>query len=110
MKSYNNVTLVGRAAGDVDFKEGKGDIVARASFTVEVDRQKEAKKQVSDFLQIVAYGRLAEICSDYITKGSLILISGRLRSRSYEIDNETRWITEVIAESINVLEYKESNK
>lgn len=110
MKSYNNVTLVGRAVRDVDFKEGQGDIFARASFTVVVDRPKETEKQVSDFLQVVAYGRLAEICSDYITKGSLILISGRLQSRSYEIDNDTRWITEVIAESVNILEYKESNK
>lgn len=109
MKSYNNVTLVGRAVGDIVFKEGKGEIVAEASFVVAVDRPKETEKQDSDFLPVVAYGRLAEICSEYITKGSLILISGRLRSRSYEIDNNTRWITEVIAESMNVLEYN-SNK
>jgi len=104
MKSYNNVTLIGRAVQTPEIKEGKN---ARTQFALAVDRQyKDAEgKRPTDFLQVVAWGKLAEICRDYIQKGNLILVSGRIQSRSYELDKETKWITEVIAESVNVLEY-----
>lgn len=105
MKSYNNITLVGRSVRDCEYK----DMVEtkRAVFTLAVDRPKgEDGKLSTDFISVVAYGKLAEICGDYITKGSLILATGRLQSRSYEVDREIKWITEVIADGINVLEYK----
>ena len=104
MKSYNNVTLIGRAVQTPEIKDtGK----SRTQFALAVDRPyKDTEgKRPTDFLQVVAWGKLAEICQEYIKKGNLILVSGRIQSRSYELDKETKWITEVIAESINVLEY-----
>ena len=111
MKSYNNVTLVGRSVRGVGFKN-IGDDNNRATFVVAVDRPyKDSEgKHPTDFINIVAWGKLAEICSDYISKGSLILVSGRIQSRSYEVDNETKWITEIIAESVNILEYETKEK
>lgn len=106
MKNYNNVTIVGRVVKDTELKEiGKDN--TRAHFTLAVDRpyKDDDGKHPVDFLNIVAWGKLAEICGDYIKKGSLILVSGRIQSRSYEMDKETRWITEIVAESVNVLEY-----
>ena len=106
MKSYNNVTIVGRAVKDTEVKEvGKDN--SRANFTLAVDRPYKDSdgKHPADFLNIVAWGKLAEICGEYIKKGCLILVSGRIQSRSYELDKETKWITEIIAESVNVLEW-----
>ena len=111
MKSYNNVTLVGRTVKDPDFKDG-GNVNARAHFTLAVDRPyKDADgKHPADFLNIVVWGKLAEICRDYIQKGCLVLVSGRVQSRSYATEKETKWITEIIAEGVNILEYRKGAK
>ncbi|MDR1998042.1 MAG: single-stranded DNA-binding protein [Candidatus Margulisbacteria bacterium] len=107
MKSYNNVTLIGRAVKAPDIKE-VGNANSRAQFALAVDRPyKDAEgKRPTDFLYVVAWGKLAEICGEYIQKGCLVLVSGRIQSRSYELDKATKWITEIIAESVNILEYK----
>lgn len=112
MKSYNNVTIVGRAIKNAVCKNlgnelsSSGDL-KRATFTLAVDRpSKDADgNSIIDFLNITAWGKLAEICRDYIKKGFLILVSGRIQTRSYECNNETKWLTEIIADSVNVLEY-----
>ena len=105
MKSYNSVTIIGRSVKDSEIKK-VGDN-SRACFTLAVDRPYKDSdgKHPVDFLNITAWGKLADICADYIKKGSLILVNGRIQSRSYEVDNETRWITEIVADSINILEY-----
>jgi len=110
MKSYNNVTLVGRSVKDAELKE-LGDN-RRSNFTLAVDRPyKDGDgKRPTDFLSVTAWGKLAEICSEYIKKGCLVLVNGRIQSRSYEIENETKWITEIIAESVNILEYKNTKE
>lgn len=110
MKSYNNVTIIGRSVKDVESKD-LGNSKTRSQFTLAVDRPYKDSdgKHPTDFLNIVAWGKLAEICAEYIKKGCLILVSGRIQSRSYELDNETKWITEIVADSINVLEYKNSD-
>lgn len=108
MKSYNNVTLVGKAVRVPDFKKlGDKDDTSRATFTLAVARPHKDKQgdTLTDFLQIVAWGKLSEICADYIKQGAEVLISGRIQSRSYEIENETKWITEIIADSVNILSY-----
>ena len=107
MKSFNSVTLVGRTIKEAEIKEVQNDR-KRSTFTIAVARvyKNSEGKHPADFFNIVAWGKLAEICSDYIKKGCLILINGRIQSRSYEDGNETRWITEIIAESVNILEYK----
>ena len=111
MKSYNNVTLLGRAVRDPDFKDGD-NVNARAQFTLAVNRPyKDAEgKHPADFLNVVVWGKLAEICRDYIQKGCLILVNGRIQARSYELSGETKWITEVIAENVNILEYRKAAK
>ena len=106
MKSYNNVTIVGRSVRDAEVKDlGKDN--TRASFTLAVDRPYKDSdgKHPTDFLSIVAHGKLAEICGDYIKKSCLVLVSGRIQSRSYEVDGDTKWLTEIIADSVSVLEY-----
>ncbi|MDR2431285.1 MAG: single-stranded DNA-binding protein [Candidatus Margulisbacteria bacterium] len=106
MKSYNNVTLIGRAVKTPEVKD-TGSANSRAGFVLAVGRPyKDADgKRPTDFLPVVAWGKLAEICGEYISKGCLMLVSGRIQSRSYALNAETKWITEIIAESVNILEY-----
>lgn len=107
MKSYNNVTLIGRAVKTPELKD-VGHSNSRAGFVLAVSRPyKDSEgKRPTDFLPVVSWGKLAEICSEYIKKGSLVLVSGRIQARSYEIEKETKWITEIVAESVNILEYR----
>jgi len=111
MKSYNTVTIIGRPVKDAEIKT-VGEQNSRAFFTLAVDRPyKDADgKHPADFLNVVAWGKLAEICNDFVKKGSLIMINGRIQSRSYESGKETKWLTEIVAESLNVLEYADKKK
>ena len=107
MKSYNSVTLIGRSIKETTLKEVQND-QKRAQFTLAIDRTyKNAEgKHPADFFNIVAWGKLAEICNDYIKKGCLVLVTGKIQSRSYQDDKDTKWITEIVADAINILEYE----
>ena len=107
MKTYNNVTLVGRSIKDVDFKTVT-NATDRSTFTIAIDRPyKDSEGKIPcDFFCIVAWGKLAEICKEHVKKGCLVLISGRIQMRSYECNDETKWITEIIADAVNTLDYK----
>ncbi|MDR1114175.1 MAG: single-stranded DNA-binding protein [Candidatus Margulisbacteria bacterium] len=97
MKSYNNVTLIGRATGNPDLTGA----IARFELAVDRPRKDAEGKHPTDILQITASGKLAEICHDYIQKGCLVLVSGRIQSRPMEI----------VADSVSILEYcKEKTK
>ncbi len=78
-----------------------------ASFSVDTNRvwvdQNKQKKQAAEFHNIVAWGRLAEIVSQYMTKGRLIMVEGRLQTRSWDgQDGVKRYRTEIIAENIQM--------
>lgn len=97
MKSYNNVTLVGRVIYEpVDVAMGKQPV---ADFCVEVSRPyKDSEgKEVADSFMVKTYGKLAEICKDYCKQGCLVLVNGRLAKEYTTVY--------VVGESINVLEY-----
>lgn len=106
MKSFNNVTIVGRSVRDTEIKDVGESSRAFMTFAVDRPYKDSDGKHPTDFLNVIAWGKLAEICGEYIKKGSLVLVSGRVQSRSYEIDQETKWITEIVADSVNILEYK----
>ena len=108
---YNKVILMGRLAKDVDARQTpSGKTVAR--FTLAVDRRQGKNtqgQQTADFLNIVAWERLADFCSNYLRKGTKILLEGQLQSRSYEAqDGSKRYVTEVVARDIEFAESKGS--
>lgn len=108
---YNKVILMGRLAKDVDVRQTpSGKTVAR--FTLAVDRRQGKNtqgQQTADFLNIVAWERLADFCSNYLRKGTKILLEGQLQSRSYEAqDGSKRYVTEVVARDIEFAESKGS--
>ena len=106
MASMNIVVLVGRVVGPPELRYtpgGKGV----AQFTIAVDRTrggKNGQEKETDFIPIVAWERLAEICNEYLTKGKLVSIQGSLRTRSYETqDGQKRKAFEVVASEMQML-------
>ena len=107
----NNVSLVGRLTKDVELRQ-TGSNTAVATGTLAVNRQfKSANgEKETDFINIVAWRKTAEILSSYASKGSQIGITGRIQTRNYEGNDGKRvYVTEVVAESINLLDSRSSN-
>jgi len=104
--NLNKVILVGRLTQDPQMRSlPSGQNVA--SFGLATDRfftdKTGQKKQQADFHNIVLFGKLAEIASQYSTKGSLVLIEGRLQTRSWkDASGNQRWKTEIIAERLQL--------
>lgn len=108
----NNVSLVGRLTKDVELKY-TGSQTAVAAGTLAVNRQfKSANgEKETDFINIVAWRKTAEILSNYASKGSQIGVTGRIQTRNYEDkDGKRVYVTEVVAESINLLDSRSSNE
>lgn len=108
----NNVSLVGRLTKDVELKY-TGSQTAVATGTLAVNRQfKSANgEKETDFINIVAWRKTAEILSSYASKGSQIGITGRIQTRNYEGNDGKRvYVTEVVAESVALLDSKQNNQ
>lgn len=104
----NRVVLIGRLTKDPELKFTPGSGNAVATFTIAVDRRMPNKDGVreADFIPIVVWGKQAESTANYMSKGKLIGISGRIQTRSYEAkDGGRRYVTEVIADEIQFLEW-----
>jgi len=69
------------------------------------DSQGETK-EATDWFNVEAWGRLAEICQAYLGKGRLVFIEGRLQTDRYESQGETRYFTKVIAQQMQMLDRK----
>jgi single-strand DNA-binding protein len=99
----NLVVLIGNLATDVDLRDVAHD-KKLATFRLAVDRPSEG----ADFVGIATWDRQAEICAEYLRKGSKIAIDGRLRSRSWEdADGRRRSAVEVVANRIQFLDARE---
>ncbi len=99
----NKVILTGRLTKDVDVKYTQnGKCVALFSMAVN-----GFKKEDVYFFNIVAWNKTAELCGNYLTKGSKVLIEGQLTTRSYEDNSGSkRTVTEIIASNVEFLESK----
>ncbi len=105
MSAYNHVTLVGNLVKDPEIKKiGKR---SKTDFTIAVERYKGKDQEAEvDFFNVVSWGKLAEISGDYLKKGKKVLVDGKIQVRSYEVDGQRKWITEIIAESFKFLSVK----
>lgn len=104
----NRIILIGRLTRDPEIKYvGEGTAMAR--FTLAVDRPYTNKggERETDFINIVAWRRLAEICADYLAKGRLTAVEGRLEIQSYtNSEGEQRKAAQVVADNVRFLEPK----
>lgn len=109
--SLNKVFLIGRLTRDPELRY-TSTMVPVTNFTLAVDRPfvNQKGERETDFIRIVAWRRLAEVCSEYLQKGLLACVYGRLQVRSYEDKTgNVRFISEVVANEVEFLEYPEKN-
>lgn len=106
----NKAVLIGRLTKDPEMRytqSGKGV----ASFTLAINRpfKDENGDKATDFIPIVAWGKTAELCAKYLTKGRQTAITGRIQTRSYTAnDGSKRYVTEVIAEEVEFIGNRET--
>lgn len=114
----NQAILMGRLTRDPELRyTTSGTQVVR--FTVAVDRQlsREKKQELesrnqptADFINVVAWGRLAETVARYTEKGKRVMVSGRIQTGSYQTqDGQTRYTTEIVANSVEFIDWKDSS-
>lgn len=109
-RGLNKVMIIGNLGRDPEMRyTPSGKPVT--SFSVAVSRtymkSEGERAEVTDWFNVVAWGRLAEICSQYLTKGSTVYVEGRLETRSWEGDNgQKHYRTELVANDVNILERK----
>ncbi|MGB8646512.1 MAG: single-stranded DNA-binding protein [Anaerolineae bacterium] len=107
-RGLNKVMIIGNLGRDPEMRyTPSGKPVT--SFSVAVSRSwvkpEGERTETTDWFNVVAWGRLAEICSQYLTKGSLVYVEGRLETRSWEAENgQKHFRTEVVASDVNILD------
>ena len=98
----NRVLLTGRLTRDPELRTlASGKTVTQFSIATNAYR---GGKELSEYHAIVTWDRLAEICGQYLGKGQLVALEGRLQTRQWEDDRKQRhWKTEVVAASVEML-------
>jgi single-strand DNA-binding protein len=102
----NRIILIGRLTRDPDLRYTPAG-VAVTQFTLAVDRnfKPEGGEKEADFIPIVTWRQLAETCANYLCKGRLTAVEGRIQVRNYENNEGKRvYVTEVIADNVRFLE------
>ena len=107
MRGVNKVILIGNLGKDPEVRyTPSGQAVANFSLaTTEVGSSKDGGKQeYTEWHRIVAWGRLAEICGEYLSKGKSVYIEGALRTRSWQDkEGNNRYTTEIVARTMQIL-------
>lgn len=103
----NQCSFIGRLGKDPETRYmPNGD--ATTSFSIAVG-WKSKDKEGTEWVNIVTFGKLAEICSDYLKKGAQVFVQGRFRTREWEKDGVKRYSTEIIADQMQMLGGKPSS-
>ncbi|MBT3190184.1 MAG: single-stranded DNA-binding protein [Anaerolineae bacterium] len=111
MPSLNRVQLIGNLGKDPDARfTPTGKQVVKFSLAVSNRWKKDGDVQeYTEWVNIEAWGRLAEICNEYLRKGSLVYIEGRLKTDKYQDDSDvTRYFTKVVIQQMQMLDKKEA--
>lgn len=103
---YNRVFIIGRLTKDPEMRmTPSGVAVTRYTLAVSRIRRKDAPQEDSaDFIRIVTWRRLAEISNQYLKKGKLVAIEGKLQIDSYEKNGEKVTSAEVVADNMQMLD------
>lgn len=109
MPALNSVQLIGRLGKD---PEGKFTPTGKkvSNFSIAISnrwKNKEGETQeYTEWVNVEAWGRLGEVCQEYLKKGSLVFIEGRLKTDKYEDKGENKYYTKVVALSMQMLDRK----
>jgi len=113
MPTLNRVQLIGRLGKDPESRyTPTGKQVTHFSLAVSNRwRSKEGEtKEYTEWVNIEAWGRLGEVCQEYLKKGSLIYLEGRLKTDKYEEEGESRFYTKVVALAVQFLDKKPADE
>ena len=110
----NHVILIGRLVRDPElrFIPNTGRAVVNFTFAIDrnLSREKKAELQekgqpTADFIRVIAWGKLAETCANYLAKGRMVAINGSIQTSTYKTNaGETRYATDVLANSVEFLQ------
>lgn len=109
----NRIVLVGRLIRDPEFKvfEDGSKVFTRLILAVDRPYKTAAGEKHVDFIPVVLRGKKAEIVNEYLVKGSIISVTGRLQSRQYEgEDGHKKYISEVIADEFQFMSNNNKKK
>jgi single-strand DNA-binding protein len=103
----NKAILVGNLGRDPEVRYTPSG-TAVANFTIATSERWKDKttgemKEQTEWHRIVAWGRLGEICGEYLSRGKQVYIEGRIQTRSWEKDGVTRYTTEIVAQEMKML-------
>ena len=108
----NKAILIGRLTRDPEQRTTQSGISC-ATFTLAVNRRvtdKDGNRQ-ADFINIVAWRQLADLCARYLTQGRQVAVVGQIQTRNYTAQDGTkRYVTEVVADEVEFLGSKEDEK
>lgn len=120
MNEINNVNLIGRLTRDPELRYIPNSGTPVSTFTIAVDKglskdkkqEMESKNQpTADFIRIVVWNKQAENCANFLVKGRLVGISGRIQSGSYvDTDGKKVFTTDVVAQQVNFLEWPDKKE
>lgn len=113
MRTMNKVLLIGNLTRDPEMTEHDSG-TKMAKFTLATNRhwtgKDGEKKEKTDFHNVVAWRKLAEICHEHLRKGAAVLVEGKLNSNQYkDKEGTTKSVMEVQAEEVNFITYKKQN-
>ena len=113
MPALNRVQLIGNLGKDPESKfTPTGKKVAH--FSVAVSNRWKSKegetKEYTEWVNVEAWGRLGEVCQQYLKKGSLVYIEGRLKTDKYEDKGDTKYFTKVVALTLQFLDKKDKEE
>lgn len=108
MPSLNRVEIIGHLGRDPEtgYTPG-GNCYCKFSVATSEkwkDKQTGEKKEKTEWHNIVSWGKLAEICGQYASKGRLVYVDGKLQTRSWDQDGSKRYITEILANTVLMLD------
>lgn len=106
----NKAIIVGNLGKDPEVSYTQsGTAVAKFSVATSEkwkDKNSGEMKEKTEWINITAFGRMAEICGEYLTKGRQVYLEGRIQTSSYEKDGSTRYSTEIIIHVMKMLGQK----
>ena len=107
MRGLNRATILGFCGKDPEIKyAASGVAIANLSIATE-ESKKNASGEYESFTEwhkVVAFGKTAEVIKDYVKKGSKLYIEGRIQTRSWEQNNETKYMTEIVCNQMIMLD------
>lgn len=112
MPALNRVQLIGRLGKDPESRSTPtGKQVTNFSLAVSNRWKSNGEtKESTEWINVEAWGRLGEVCHEYLKKGSLIYLEGRLKTDRYEDKGETKYFTKVVAQMMQMLDKKPADE